>query len=456
LASLSADANAEELRVHGTAGLARAITEPQSSEFGFGAAGSLALELPLARAVGIQLEAGGLVLASGDAPNDPRFAARDAGTLGTAMAGFRFRPYAAKRRGGLWFDVNGGVGATGNLVRPVLGAHVGWDFRLNDSRVELGPMVGYAHIFQSNDALRPEDANLLIAGIHIGLGEREKKAEAPTDRDGDGVYDYEDACPDVPGLRTTDPRTNGCPRPDRDRDTIYDDEDACPDEPGIRTDDPKTNGCPRRDRDKDGVFDDEDACPDEPGIRTDDPKTNGCPRPDRDNDGVFDDEDACPDVPGIRTDDPKTNGCPASSGPVRVFGDRILLDDVILFDLDSPRVRRASWPLVQKIADFINANPDIIEIDIEGHADQTGSEQHNLRLSRARAESVKKLLVKYGVDDSRVTTAGLGKSRPKLAGMSEEERRENRRVEFIIVRARAATRPAPTSSPLPPQGVESR
>jgi len=48
-------------------------------------------------------------------------------------------------------------------------------------------------------------------------------------------------------------------------------------EPGVRTNDPKTNGCPA-DRDRDGVPDAQDACPDEPGQRDADPKKNGCPQ----------------------------------------------------------------------------------------------------------------------------------------------------------------------------------
>src|SRR5262245_29159665 len=68
----------------------------------------------------------------------------------------------------------------------------------------------------------------------------------PSDRDNDGILDAEDACPDVPGVRTDDPKTNGCPPPpsDRDKDGIVDSDDACPDIPGEKTDDPKTNGCP--------------------------------------------------------------------------------------------------------------------------------------------------------------------------------------------------------------------
>lgn len=63
------------------------------------------------------------------------------------------------------------------------------------------------------------------------------------DKDGDGICATEDACPEVDGVRTTDPKTNGCPS-DRDHDGFIDKEDACPDAPGARTADPKTNGCP--------------------------------------------------------------------------------------------------------------------------------------------------------------------------------------------------------------------
>jgi outer membrane protein OmpA-like peptidoglycan-associated protein len=63
------------------------------------------------------------------------------------------------------------------------------------------------------------------------------------DRDHDGIPDDEDACPDVPGVRSDDPKKNGCP-PDRDNDGIPDAVDACPDTPGSADPDPKKNGCP--------------------------------------------------------------------------------------------------------------------------------------------------------------------------------------------------------------------
>jgi len=68
----------------------------------------------------------------------------------------------------------------------------------------------------------------------------------PPDRDGDGVPDAEDACPDVPGVKTDDPKTDGCPPDlDRDKDGIPNDKDACPDVPGSPNPDPAKNGCPR-------------------------------------------------------------------------------------------------------------------------------------------------------------------------------------------------------------------
>jgi hypothetical protein len=112
------------------------------------------------------------------------------------------------------------------------------------------------------------------------------------DRDGDGVADEADACPDEPGP----PAANGCP--DRDNDGIPDAEDACPDEAGL----PEGDGCPvssERDGDGDGLFDEADACPGEPGP----PRAEGCP--DADADGVRDSEDACPDEPGL----PEHDGC---------------------------------------------------------------------------------------------------------------------------------------------------
>ncbi len=441
------DARAAEPELHAAAGVAHAVGDPQQSEYSFGGTASVTGELVLAKYVGLQAEVSFLGLADGSPPTNPKLANHGAGYSTGAMLGLRLHPLAGRQVAGLWLDGNGGLALTGGNARPSVDAHLGYDFRVGHGRLDVGPVAGFVHVFQSSSDVRPEDANVVWLGVQVGLG---AKPEAPprTDRDHDGVFDDEDACPDVPGVRTNDPKTNGCPRGDRDQDGIFDDEDACPDVPGIHTDDPKTNGCPRSDRDHDGVFDDEDACPDIPGVRTTNPRTNGCPRADRDNDTVFDDEDACPDIPGIRTTDPKTNGCPAAGDQVRLVGDTIVLDDIIHFELDSPRIPHLSWPICKKVADFIQANPDVLEIDIEGHADETGTSAHNLVLSHDRAESVKRLLVQYGVDPKRITTHAYGQTRPKVPGHAEEQHRQNRRVEFTVTRSRArATELKPAAAP---------
>jgi outer membrane protein OmpA-like peptidoglycan-associated protein len=64
------------------------------------------------------------------------------------------------------------------------------------------------------------------------------------DRDGDGVADADDACPNTAGVKSSDRTKNGCPSEDEDHDGVPDAQDACPDKPGKRNPDPKKNGCP--------------------------------------------------------------------------------------------------------------------------------------------------------------------------------------------------------------------
>ncbi|MCB9232262.1 MAG: OmpA family protein [Bacteroidia bacterium] len=128
--------------------------------------------------------------------------------------------------------------------------------------------------------------------FHIHTGLNVKWGYKKKDRDGDGIPDKMDDCPDDPGLE----KFNGCP--DRDEDNIMDKDDACPDVPGLA----EFSGCP--DTDGDGIVDSTDACPLKPGPK----ELNGCP--DRDNDKIIDDEDACPDQPGPKA----TQGCPDLDG----------------------------------------------------------------------------------------------------------------------------------------------
>jgi hypothetical protein len=137
------------------------------------------------------------------------------------------------------------------------------------------------------------------------------------DLDKDGVPDDVDQCPELPEDRDGFEDSDGCPELDNDDDGILDKEDACPNVAGVPSDDPKRNGCPApvapppaSDRDHDGIPDDADRCPDQPEDKDGFQDEDGCPDPDDDGDGIADTQDACPRVPGEPSMDPKLNGCP--------------------------------------------------------------------------------------------------------------------------------------------------
>ncbi len=270
--------------------------------------------------------------------------------------------------------------------------------------------------------------------------------EAPKDRDLDGVLDAEDACVDVPGVRTEDPKTNGCPLPkDTDGDGVIDAEDACVDVPGVRTEDPKTNGCPP-DRDGDKILDAEDACPDEPGVRTEDPKTNGCPPPkDTDGDGILDPEDACPEVAGPADPDPKKNGCPKA----RIDKGQIRILERVEFETGKATLRPESNGILTAVLEVMQSNPTLTKVSIEGHTDSVGNDKANQALSQRRAAAVVKWLTTRGIAASRLASKGFGESRPIDSNDTPEGRQNNRRVEFHIVEVDGKPVPAAEEAKAP-------
>lgn len=133
------------------------------------------------------------------------------------------------------------------------------------------------------------------------------------DNDGDGIPDVKDQCPNEPedfdGFQDED----GCPDPDNDGDGILDEHDLCPDEPENFNGFQDGDGCPdEKDSDGDGILDSLDQCPNEPEDYDGFEDEDGCPDPDNDGDGIPDTEDECIDLPedGKGTGREKTDGCP--------------------------------------------------------------------------------------------------------------------------------------------------
>ncbi len=320
---------------------------------------------------------------------------------------------------------DGGDGAFDRKTTPlevVLGGHytLAEDWRLG-AGVGPGLTRGYG-----SPELR------VLASVEYFPAVKQDKAPEPADRDQDGIVDGQDACPDVPGVATDDPKTHGCPPPnDRDADGIFDEVDACPDDKGVASDDPKKHGCPLpADRDGDGIVDELDACPDEKGVETADPKTNGCPPPkDSDGDGIVDPEDACPDLAGPPNEDPKKHGCPKA----KVVGKKIEILERVEFDTNKATIRPESDGVLQAVLEVLTKYPNIKKVRVEGHTDNRGGAGYNLNLSRRRAAAVVKWLTDKGVDVARLTSQGVGQTKPTDSNDTAEGRQNNRRVEFNII-----------------------
>lgn len=105
----------------------------------------------------------------------------------------------------------------------------------------------------------------------------------------------------------------------------------------------------------------------------------------------------------------------------------------IYFDLNKATLRPESYPVLDSIAQMLLENPTV-KVEIAGHTDTRGSFTYNLRLSQARAESVRRYLISKGVEPERLIAKGYGESQPIIKNArTEAEHQQNRRVEFRIL-----------------------
>ena len=85
---------------------------------------------------------------------------------------------------------------------------------------------------------------------------------------------------------------------------------------------------------------------------------------------------------------------------------------------------------------MIQKNPNLEQLEIQGHTDNTGTREHNQTLSNGRASAVREWLVKAGVGGERLTAKGYGQDRPLAPNVTEANKAKNRRVQFIINKKR--------------------
>ncbi len=288
------------------------------------------------------------------------------------------------------------------------------------------------------------------------------------DRDGDGIKDDVDQCPDDPEDYDDFEDRDGCPDPDNDQDKILDELDTCPNDPETYNGFKDEDGCPdgvTRDRDGDGIPDDLDKCPDQPEDFDNFEDEDGCPDLDNDKDGIldkvdlcpndpedfdgFEDKDGCPDPDNDRDrildtsdkcpNDPETyngfedeDGCP-DKGLVVVQRGKLEILDKIYFETDKDEILPRSFPLLDQIAGTIKGHPEIKLIEVQGHADERGDDEHNLDLTDRRAKAVVRALEDRDVSLGRLRGKGYGETKPMCTQHNEDCWSKNRRVEFIIM-----------------------
>lgn len=289
----------------------------------------------------------------------------------------------------------------------------------------------------------------VFAGASFAPGEK------ITDDDKDGIFSDVDKCPKVPEDADKFEDADGCPEEDNDKDSIADLSDDCPNDPGVAS----AQGCPDQDGDTvadadddcvstpgpvasqgcpdsdgDTIADNRDQCVSEPEDRDGVRDSDGCPE-DNDDDKIADADDLCPNDPetynGVKDED----GCPETftpePGPTEKPPVVASTEGRLLYQTNRAALTPEAKAELDRIAARMKAEPSLT-ITLEGHADDIGTAEENLELSRERARQARRYLVAQGVEKERVKVKGFGEKRPAAEGKSEEARSQNRRVEVVI------------------------
>jgi outer membrane protein OmpA-like peptidoglycan-associated protein len=112
----------------------------------------------------------------------------------------------------------------------------------------------------------------------------------------------------------------------------------------------------------------------------------------------------------------------------------IAIIDKIQFETGKADLKPVSFPVLDDVVKVLKANPQIKEVDVEGHTDSDGTADLNRKLSQARAESCVKYIESKGIKKGILTAKGYGPDRPIADNNTAEGKEANRRVEFLITR----------------------
>ena len=113
---------------------------------------------------------------------------------------------------------------------------------------------------------------------------------------------------------------------------------------------------------------------------------------------------------------------------------RVSIPGNIVFDTGKATLKQGSGSeeTLAQLKEFLDNNPRVTKLRIEGHTDNVGEDAANMTLSAARALTIKKWLMDKGIPAERLLAVGFGESRPIADNSTDEGKAQNRRTEFHI------------------------
>ena len=120
----------------------------------------------------------------------------------------------------------------------------------------------------------------------------------------------------------------------------------------------------------------------------------------------------------------------AQSSLARLTPDRVELARPITFDAGTSSIDAAGRSLLVEVARVMAAHPTLT-LEIGAHTDARGADEFNLRVSQARADAVRAMLVSLGIGSARLRAVGYGETRPLDTNATEAGRERNRRIELL-------------------------
>jgi len=115
-----------------------------------------------------------------------------------------------------------------------------------------------------------------------------------------------------------------------------------------------------------------------------------------------------------------------------LYGRSTLPLKAIFFDYDDYSIKEDMWDPIKHNVKYLLQHKNL-KVELQGNCDERGTNEYNMALGAKRAQEVKKVLIKLGIDEERISTISFGEERPLAKCSNETCWSINRRVDFVII-----------------------